>query len=185
MLKIIGKLPLPKSWAVTLVKSTGHYIVDYMPDCAPSAKFNADVEGAKTELKAAFPDGRPEKMEYPGHATTPEAKEAREKYHAHSQKTWHFDHLTGLQDKEALDYHPVFEGVLGFVGYSRGRSKVTMDFIADNGQEIPFGASGISELMQHIANGNIKIVDDKYHIVFTLEKKGANVYAYPHYPESE
>lgn len=185
MLKIIGKQKLPKSWAVTLVKSTGHYIVDYMPECSPYVEFADSVAEAKAQLKAVFPDGRPEELEHPGWGKSAEEVAAREAYSVRNGKIWHFDHLTTLADKEALDYHPIFEAVLTFEGYSRGRSKVTMDFKADNGQEIPFGASGISSLMQHIANGNIKIVDGKYHIVFTLEKKGANVYAYPHYPEAK
>jgi hypothetical protein len=56
-----------------------------------------------------------------------------------------------------------------------------MDFVADNGQEIPFGAKGINSLLEHIASGHIKIKKGKFHIRFTLEKKGSNIYAYPAY----
>lgn len=189
MLKIIGKLKLPKTWAVTKIKSTGHYIVDYLPDIQTADVINHEAAESRLTLAATYPAGEPAKPKWRNRSEFAVEAEWKAAYAVQGDVSQNYNRwasLTSRADKEALDYHPIFEALLTFNGYSRGRSKVTMDFLADNGQEIPFGASGVDGLMTHIANGNIKITaEGKYHVVFTLEKKGSNIYAYPHYPETK
>lgn len=76
-----------------------------------------------------------------------------------------------------LDYLPVFEEVVEFTGYGRGRSSVTMDFKADDGQEFSFAPGGISELFSAILNGSVQVVGGKLKMRFTFAKQGQNIYA--------
>lgn len=105
---------------------------------------------------------------------------------------------------EPVECNTVFEAELRFIGYTRGRSSVTMKFQAENGQEIQFGPSGINDLIQSMIDGktptialtgtyeveedwdsNAQVYKTIKHLprgqgikaTFKFTKKGQNVYA--------
>lgn len=167
-MKIIGKEKAPKAWCLMQDSKTGHYYVDYSGDWPLTGNFEAvtaKVAAAKTAAAVPEPVVEP-KVDWPGfhpHARSShlpkltqeqldqyaeyEASRARE--YAHRQ--WEIEQTKA--NIVPLDYLPIFEDELAFVGYTRGRSSVTMQFEASNGQIIEFGPAGINGLIQGIIDG--------------------------------
>lgn len=198
-MKIVGKGKgkAPKAWCLMQNSKTGHFYVGYDGWWPLHGSFD-EVTKAVAELKA---NAKPEpaigpKVEWPGfhphgrssHAPALTQQQlddyaAYEKYnrevYAHQQ--WENDEVR--QQIVPFDYVPVFEDILKFVGYTRGRSSVTMQFKTSTGQTIEFGPSGIDGLIQGIIDG----VASPEFIAGTLEKgikarfkfvkKGQNTYA--------
>jgi hypothetical protein len=86
-----------------------------------------------------------------------EEQDIRNAYTAYRNSVYaatQWDRLEKETNIVPLDYVPVFEDELRFIGYTRGRSSVTMQFESSNGQTIEFGPSGIDGLIQGIIDGN-------------------------------
>lgn len=219
-MKIIGKDKgrAPKAWCLIQNSKTGHFYVGYdgdWPVHGNAAQVQAKVDEAKAFIAA---NSRPvllPKAEFPGHFDfrkkledmPAEYQKARKLYDAYAasqyaQRQW------DLQDTIAhcvpLDHMPVFKDELRFIGYTRGRSSVTMQFESSNGQTIEFGPSGIDGLIKGIIegectpthlSGTYEVKEDwdsaaqEYktikqvprgkgiEAVFKITKKGQNVYA--------
>jgi hypothetical protein len=197
--KIVGKAKgkAPKAWCLMQNSKTGHYYVgydDYWPlhgsfdevtKKVAELKANAKPEpvvGPEVKWPGFHPHGRP------AHAAPLTQQQlddyaAYEKYnrevYAHQQ--WEKDEVR--QQIVAFDYVPVFEDILKFTGYTRGRSSVTMQFEASNGQTIEFGPSGIDGLIQGIIDGVAKpefiagTLEKGIKARFKFVKKGQNTYA--------
>lgn len=168
-MKIIGKAKgkAPKAWCLMKNTETGHYYVGWdgnwplnggHESVNASAKASRDALGPKPE--------RGEEVKWPGfhihgrssHANplTQEQLDQYEEYtesqaRAYAENQWLKSQEIG--QIEGLDYVPVFQSGLRFMGYTRGRSSVTMKFEADNGQELEFGPSGIDGLIRGIIEG--------------------------------
>lgn len=219
-MKIIGKAKgkAPKAWCLMKDVNTGHYHVGwdgYWPIHGSYTSILDQVAAIKAEAKPEPHVGA--EVQWPGFhvqcrsihqpkLTQEQLDEYaayenyRKEVYAHSE--WEKDQLKLAV--EPLDYVPVFQDGLRFIGYTRGRSSVTMKFEASNGQEIEFGPSGIDGLIKGIIDGTCVPVElegtyedegewdrDKQEYVnrqtlprgkgilatFKFAKKGANTYA--------
>lgn len=168
-MKIVGtaKGKAPKAWSLMKNIVTGHYYVGWDGEWP----INGGHEAVNLKAKEARDTLPPEpdlgaNVAWPGfhihcrpaHATplTQEQldqwaayEESNKRKYAHSQ----WQRQQAVSQVEALDYTPVFESGLRFIDYTRGRSSVTMQFEADNGQLVEFGPSGISGLLKGIIDG--------------------------------
>lgn len=217
-MKIIGKDKgrAPKAWCLIQNTKTGHYFVGYdgeWPVHGNAAQVQAQVDEAIAYIAAnPRPIELPE-VPFPGHVDFrkkledyPEEFQVKKKaYDAHSASRYaanQWDKQELIANCVPLSHMPVFEDELRFVGYTRGRSSVTMKFESTNGQMIEFGPSGIDGLIQGIIAGTCvpveltgTYVENKWDndaqesfpvtiprgrgikAVFKITKKGANVYA--------
>lgn len=169
-MKIIGKAKgkAPKAWCLMKDTVTGHYYVGYDGYWDLHGNYDAvlvKVQQAKDEL--AKQPIRPTVLPvqpFPGHFDwrqkledqTQEYQDARKLYDEYQKSTYAANEWDKLEAKThivPLDYVPVFEDELRFIGYTRGRSSVTMQFEASNGQTIEFGPSGIDGLITGIIDG--------------------------------
>jgi hypothetical protein len=168
-MKIVGtaKGKAPKAWCLMKDTVTGHYYVGWDGEWPINGGHEA-VNKAAQEARDTLGD-EPDlgvDVAWPGfHGTCrpshipqltqeqidqwAEYEASNKRKHAHSQ--WLKKRL--ISQIEALDHTPIFESGLRFIGYTRGRSSVTMQFEAENGQIIEFGPSGISGLIQGIIDG--------------------------------
>ena len=169
-MKIIGKAKgkAPKAWCLMQNTKTGHYEVGYDGDWALHGSYDnvlIKVQEAKDALalNPIRPVVLPE-APFPGHFShrekledQPQAyQDQRKAYDLYQKSTYAARQWDALEEKAhivPLDYVPVFEDALRFIGYTRGRSSVTMVFESSNGQTIEFGPSGIDGLIQGIIDG--------------------------------
>lgn len=166
-MKIIGKAPgkAPKAWCLMQDSKTGHYYVGYDGHWPLHGSFDEvtqKVAEAKADLakKGSRPTVLPEVANpgYLSHKVDIKSLPQEEQDHRAAYTAWRnsvyaadqWDRLEAETMIVPLDYVPVFEDELRFIGYTRGRSSVTMKFEASNGQEIEFGPSGIDGLLQGI-----------------------------------
>lgn len=217
-MKIVGKQKASKTWCMMKDALTGHYFVGYADYWPMTGSYEAVVQKIKEANDKATdkPEVGPE-VKWPGFHRTArpshapkltqeqiELCEAYEKYTAQTYALRMWEQNEAKRTLEPLDYTPVFEDELRFVGYTRGRSSVTMQFEASNGQIIEFGPSGIDGLIQGIIDGKCPNIDlEGTHLsegtwdvakreyinkvdvprgrgikaTFKFVKKGANVYA--------
>lgn len=198
-MKIVGKAKgkAPKAWCLMKDTATGHYYVGYDGEWPLHGSYtevlNA-VQKAKDEAQpepvigdhAEWPGFHPHCR--PAHATplTQEQVDAYADYERYNRELYAHRVWAENQTKqliEPLDYVPVFEDELRFIGYTRGRSSVTMQFEASNGQIIEFGPSGINGLIQGIIDGNASTIflsgtlEKGIKARFKFAKKGQNTYA--------
>lgn len=218
-MKIVGHLKkASKGWALTQNSLTGHYYVGYTGYAIEgSAEYiQSRVEEAKkglAELKAKHGPTIPAEIPYPHginfrsyHDKTISAED-KKRYDDYLQNNA-TRNVWERYEREAAtivhEKHPIFEDILVFKGYTRGRSSVTLEFYASNGQTIAFGPAGIDALVSSIINGTCTLVDatgrqidpkhqpngaggwdkiDQFHTGngikarFVFEKKGQNIYA--------
>lgn len=199
-MKIIGKAKgkAPKAWCLMQNTKTGHYYVDYDGNWPLHGSYDqilVKVQAAKDELakQPVRPVILPEQP-FPGHMDWrkkledmpqeyQDARKAYDEYHASQYAARMWDELETKTHIVPLDHVPVFEDELRFIGYTRGRSSVTMQFEASNGQTVEFGPSGINGLIQGIIDGNATTVflsgtlEKGIKARFKFAKKGQNVYA--------
>lgn len=168
-MKLLGKAKgkAPTAWCMIKDTSSGHYLVDYTGNWPLTGSY----EAVKLAVQEANDNAQPEPVvlpeaQWPGfhihcrpaHAT-PLTQEQLDQYkayddynksmYAHTQ--WQYAERKRFL--EPLDFSPVFEAELRFIGYTRGRSSVTMQFEAENGQLVEFGPSGINSLIQGMIDG--------------------------------
>lgn len=169
-MKIVGKAKgkAPKAWCLMQDSKTGHYYVGYdgyWPLHGSFDEVTRKVAEAKADLakQPIRPAVLPE-VRHPGwrdHRISRdelrkkepeyvEQLEAHEEYNKTAYAARRWDELEKETNVVPLDYVPVFEDELRFIGYTRGRSSVTMKFESSNGQEIEFGPSGIDGLLEGI-----------------------------------
>lgn len=166
-MKIVGKAKgkAPKAWCLMQNTKTGHYEVGYDGNWSLHGSYDAvlvKVQEAKDELakQPVRPTVLPE-VKHPGYRDwrikiedmPQEFQDATTAYEAYRATVYQADQWDKLEAKAhivPLDYVPVFEDELRFIGYTRGRSSVTMQFEASNGQTIEFGPSGIDGLITGI-----------------------------------
>jgi len=169
-MKVIGnaKGKAPKGWCLMKNAKTGFFYVGYDGDWPIHGGYEEvlhKVKVFKDELAAQGdrPVVLPE-VPCPGYLdfridrkTLPqETQDAYSAYEAYSNSVYLADQWDKLEEKTHVvpfDHMPLFEAELRFVGYTRGRSSVTMKFEAENGQIIEFGPSGIDGLIQGIIDG--------------------------------
>lgn len=166
-MKIIGKGKAPKAWCLIQNVKTGHYYVGYdgeWPVHGNVAQVQAKVDEAKAYITAnprpvALPD-----VPFPGHFSHKQRLEDQPQTYQDAHKAYteaqasryalrQWEAMEEISNCAPLDDMPIFEDELAFVGYTRGRSSVTMQFEASNGQIIEFGPSGINGLIQGIIDG--------------------------------
>lgn len=217
-MKIIGKdkAKAPKAWCLIQNSKTGHYYVGYDGDWPVHGNFEqvtAKVEEAKAYVSACPRPVVLAKVPFPGHLdwrkkledAPAEYQEARKLYDAYAASEYaasQWDRQDTIAHCVPLDHMPVFKDELRFIGYTRGRSSVTMQFESSNGQTIEFGPSGIDGLIKGIIEGECTpthlsgtYVEQKWdskaevyvsvthprgkgiEAVFKITKKGQNVYA--------
>ncbi|ATW58043.1 hypothetical protein CNR34_00110 [Pseudomonas phage nickie] len=198
-MKIVGKAKgkAPKAWSLMKDTVTGHYYVGWdghWPLNGPADSVNASAAAARAALgpepdlgvDVAWPGfhihGRP------AHATplTQQQLDDWAAYEASNKRKYAHNEWRkqkNISQVEALDYVPIFEDVLEFQNYSRGRSSVTLVFKASNGQFIEFGPSGIDGLIRGIIDGVAApqfiagSLEKGIKARFKFVKKGANTYA--------
>lgn len=174
-MKIIGKAKgkAPKAWCLMQNTVTGHYYVGWDGEWPTNggheavnqrAKDARDTLGDEPDLGKDVPWPGYHATHRPSNAAplTQEQLDLYEEYqecvkrkHAHHQ--WSKKQI--LSKVVGLDYTPVFEDDLRFIGYTRGRSSVTMKFEASNGQTIEFGPSGIDGLLTGMIEGRCPSIE--------------------------
>jgi len=190
-MKEVGKLKAPKAWSLCQLKETGLLDLGYVssgPHETVNSKSREGVEfvaaGGVLPERPRYPqnefDGSVGRFGEP-RPRRPGFTEEVAEYNRLTKGWEHVHEILFFADRVALDYLPIYEEELLFVGYGRGRSSVTMEFKADDGQELSFGPSGIAGLMHAIAAGWVTVKDGRMKIRFTFAKKGSNVYAEVHY----
>lgn len=198
-MKIIGtaKGKAPKAWCLMKDVTTDHYYVGWdghwpinggHEEVNKAAQEARDTLGDEPDLgdDVAWPGFH--KSHRPAHAT-PLTQEQLDQWDAYEQSNARkYAHNQWCKKRnisrvQGLDFVPIFESELHFIGYTRGRSSVTMQFRAENGQDIEFGPSGIDGLIRGIIDGTCTPCDLKdgsgkgIKAVFKFVKKGANTYA--------
>ncbi len=185
-MNIIGTFPRNKSWVVHRNTKTGEVYGDYNEPIGLSAdQIDRRVADAVAFL-TANPKRPADPAAHPGwnyNRHDPESERAwKEKveaynYAAGAQRQW--DQANLEQHWGYFEFMPVFRAVGTFIGYTRGRSSVTMQFKFANGSCLEIGPSGIDKFIQGIQDGNIVRKDGGFELTFRMEKKGANVYMWP------
>lgn len=188
---VVGKqLKTPKAWCVVRDKLTGQIFCDYDTEvfCGDydAVKKKADDNKAAYDAYGGAVLTRPE---YPAVGYTRESKEWQDYYHKqHAYST--YERAKRLANLDPFDYGPVFRAKLTFVGHSRGRSSVTMNFKDEKGFEVIIGPAGIDMFIKAVSEGKVQIdADGRFLMQMIFTKKGQNVYAEPFYekftPHSE
>lgn len=192
-MKEVGKLKAPKAWSLCQLKETNLLDLGYVSS-GPHEVVNAKSEEGVAFLAAG--GVMPERPKYPqnefdGSAfprmgeprpRRPGFREEVEEYKRLTKEWEHTHEILFFAKRVALDYLPIYEEELLFTGYGRGRSSVTMEFKAGDGQELSFGPSGIDGLIRAIQAEQVTIKNGRMKVRFTFAKKGSNVYAEVHYP---
>lgn len=190
-MKEVGKLKAPKAWSLCQLKDTQLLDLGYVAS-GPHELVNSKSRQGADFLAAGgvMPDNpRYPQNEFDGSVAPfgqsrprrPGFQEELSEYHRLRKEHAETGDMIFFANRVALDYLPIYEEELRFTGYGRGRSSVTMEFKADDGQELSFGPSGIAGLMHAIQAGQVTIKNHRMKIRFTFAKKGANVYAEVHY----
>lgn len=168
-MKAIGKAKGKKSKTWCLIRDTRNGIIylDYVGDWP----INGTPDLIKSKVAEAFAARTPQPLILPkvphpgmyrwevarkGQVLTPEQEKALDDYDAvtdseYKHRMWAENET--LAHLEPIDNDNVYEAELRFVGYTRGRSSVTMQFEAENGQILEFGPSGINGLIQSMIEG--------------------------------
>lgn len=191
-MNIIGKFPRAKGWIVHRNIKTGVVYGDYDEPIGLSAdQVDRRVADALAHL-AANPKRPPNPPAHPGWSYNrhdPESERAWKQkveaynYAADAQRQW--DKAEIEQHWGYYEFAPVFREVATFVGYTRGRSSVTMQFSFANGSTLEIGPSGIDKFIKGIQDGHIIRKNGGFDLTFRMEKKGANVYMWPMFEEED
>ena len=193
-MKIIGTFPRAKGWVVHYNKATGAVYGDYNEPIGLNEKQIAGRVERSLAILAANPTRPADPPAHPGWGTyrreVPQAVAAWQvKADAHNNARdlqSAYDTAMEQQHWACFDkFSPVFREVATFVGYTRGRSSVTMQFKFENGSTLEIGPSGIDKFIQGIQDGHIIRKNGGFDLTFRMEKKGANVYMWPMYTEED
>ena len=192
-MKIIGTFPRAKGWVVHYNAKTGAVYGDYDEPIGLSVQqIDARVKAAFDLLKS-IPTRPADPPAHPGWGVNrddPEALAAWEKkvraYNEARDRQMSWDKANEEVNWRTFDsYAPVFREVATFIGYTRGRSSVTMQFQFSNGGTLEIGPSGIDKFIKGIQDGHIIRKNGGFDLIFRMEKKGANVYMWPMFEESD
>lgn len=185
-MNIIGTFPRAKGWVVHRNTATGAIYGDYNEPIGLSAdQIDRRVADAVAFL-AANPKRPPDPPTHPGwryNEHDPEsvkawkAKVEAYNYAADAQRQW--DKADQEQHWGYFEFAPVFREVATFIGYTRGRSSVTMQFKFADGSLLEIGPSGIDKFITGVQDGHIIRKNGGFDLTFRMEKKGANVYMWP------
>lgn len=184
-MKIIGTFPRAKGWVVHYNAATGRVYGDYEEPIGLNEKQIADRVERSLAVLAANPTRPADPPEHPGWGTyrreDPAAVAAWQiKADAHNKaRDLQNQYDTAMEQKNWACYDkfsPVFREIVTFVGYTRGRSSVTMQFKFDNDSTLEIGPSGIDKFITGIQDGHIGRKGGGFDLTFRMEKKGANVY---------
>lgn len=192
-MKIIGTFPRAKGWVVHYNKATGAVYGDYNEPIGLNEQQIADRVKRSLAILAANPTRPTDMPEHPGwnyNSRDPESIAAwQAKANAHNAARdlqRNYDAALEQQHWACFDkFAPVFREVATFVGYTRGRSSVTMQFRFADGSTLEIGPSGIDKFIQGIQDGHIIRKNGGFDLTFRMEKKGANVYMWPMYTEED
>lgn len=169
-MKIVGtaKGKAPKAWCLMKNTETGHYYVGWdghWPINGGHEAVNKAAQEARDTLgdepdlgvDVAWPGFHVSHRPSSAAPLTQEQLDQYAEYEASQKRKYAHNQWAKkktLSQVEGLDFTPIFESGLRFLGYTRGRSSVTMQFEADNGQTIEFGPSGIDGLIRGIISGH-------------------------------
>lgn len=189
-MKIIGTFPRAKGWVVHYNAATGRVYGDYDEPIGFSEAKTADRAARAAALIAATPVcpvvtlPRPEGINWT--RATPEERAAWDAWRAQENAVTEWKQADEEQHWRTYDaFAPVFREVATFIGYTRGRSSVTMQFKFANGGTLEIGPSGIDKFIQGIQDGSISRKNGGFDLTFRMEKKGANVYMWPMFTEDD
>lgn len=188
-MKIIGTFPRAKGWVVHYNALTGGVYGDYDEPIGLSAEQTKKRADAAIAFIAATPVcPPPSKFGRPSINWSSPSKAEQEAYDEWRKLDLAI-HAWGKSNEEqhwrTYDFAPVFREVATFVGYTRGRSSVTMKFRFADGNTLEIGPSGIDKFIQGIQDGHIIRKNGGFDLTFRMEKKGANVYMWPMYTEED
>lgn len=188
-MKIIGTFPRAKGWVVHYNAATGQVYGDYDEPIGFSEAKTADHAARAAALLAATPVcpvatlPRPESINWS--KATPEDHAAWDAWRAEQNAISEWGIASERQHWRTYEFSPVFREVATFIGYTRGRSSVTMQFRFANGGTLEIGPSGIDKFIQGIQDGSIGRKGGGFDLTFRMEKKGANVYMWPLFTEED
>lgn len=191
-MNIIGTFPRAKGWVVHRNVKTGQVYGDYNDPIGLSPEqIDRRVADARAHI-AANPERPADPPAHPGWSYNKHDPESEQ---AWKQKVEAYNYARNLQqmwDKANIEQHwgyyefaPVFREVATFVGYTRGRSSVTMQFKFADGSMLEIGPSGIDKFITGIQEGHIVRKNGGFDLTFRMEKKGANVYMWPMFEEED
>lgn len=189
-MKIIGTFPRAKGWVVHYNAATGRVYGDYEEPIGFSEAKTAEYAARAAAHIAATPVcpevtlPRPASINWS--KATPEEHAAWDAWRAEQNAVTDWHTASEQQHWRTYDkFSPVFREVATFVGYTRGRSSVTMQFRFANGSTLEIGPSGIDKFITGIQEGHIGRKGGGFDLTFRMEKKGANVYMWPMYTEED
>lgn len=185
-MKIIGSFPRAKGWVVHFNAKTKQVYGDYNEPVGLSPEqVNRRTADARA-LIAANPERPADPPAHPGWSYNEHDPESVKAWKAKVEAYNYARNLQQMWDKANVEQHwryfefaPVFRGVGVFIGYTRGRSSVTMQFKFETGCILEIGPSGIDKFIQGVQDGHIMRKDGGFDLTFRMEKKGANVYMWP------
>lgn len=180
---VVGKqLKGPKGWCVVRDKLTGQVFCGYDTEV-----YSGDYERVKKfadEMKAAFDTYGGKTFVRPSMPTVRYERGCPiwDLYYKEQNEWSIWERARRLANLDPFDYGPVFRAKLTFVGHSRGRSSVTMNFKDENDFPVIIGPCGIDMFIKAVSDGKITVGSDgRFLMQFIFTKKGANVYAEPFY----
>lgn len=197
---VVGTEPAAKAWALVKNERTGHFEVGYVPYTASVVEMQKRQLEGQRGLEASIKEHGAEIKElewiekkfrrWIGQYNLPNPdfdEESYEKYEASRLAVSERERSLRASERTPLDHTPIFEAILKFDSYSRGRSSVTMNFVAQNGQEVPFGPKATDELISAMLNkevicdehGNLKHGGGHLKLRFKFTKQGESIYAFP------
>lgn len=188
-MNIIGTFPRAKGWVVHYNALTGGVYGDYDEPIGLSEEKTAERAARAAALIAAQPVCPEITLPRPSINWSKATAEERAAYDAwKEQQDAVFYWQKASEEQHWRTYNafaPVFREVATFVGYTRGRSSVTMKFRFADGSTLEIGPSGIDKFITGIQDGHIIRKNGGFDLTFRMEKKGANVYMWPMYTEED
>lgn len=187
-MNIIGTFPRAKGWVVHYNALTGAVYGDYDTPIGLSAEKTADAAARAKAYIAATPVCPAITVERPDvnwNKATAEDREAFEAWRVQTVAVTEWRTANERQHWASFEFSPVFREVAKFIGYTRGRSSVTMQFEFANGSKLEIGPSGIDKFIKGVQDGHIIRKNGGFDLTFRMEKKGANVYMWPMFEEED
>lgn len=156
-----------KSWALTQSLSTGVVYTEYQGDNhAVDGKFDVIVKKVQAAKDFLAANAKPVPVKYPENIISYHDKSAsqadRDAWNAYwesSREVQAYAQNVRMADLHVFEEHPIFQEDLRFVGYSKGRSSFTLDFVTKCNQSVSFASKGTSELIEAVIQQQCKNVE--------------------------
>lgn len=161
-----------KAWCLQALESSGEIMTGYTGYNNSLGggyeEVKAKIEEAKAKLAAKLATGavKPAEMDQPtticsqhSKNSTPEDIKAWDDWRQNRTDLYEWTRIENAANLIAFEHTPVFQEDLRFVGYSKGRSSFTLDFVTKSGEYISFGPKTTGELVEAIINDSSACVD--------------------------